>query len=312
MSDPIMPLRSIIIPAAGKGKRMRPATTVTSKELLPVYDRLVIQFAIDEAIAVGAERIIVVVSAEKPNIREFLGETAVASTEAATALGKVRMPIEIVYAMQDEPKGLGHAISCCRELTLPGPFGVILPDDIIMGNHCLPDMSAHYTGGHMIAAMMVPEQDTDQYGIFALNGSASSVCIPVTGMVEKPARGQAPSMLAAVGRYILHPMIFDVLDLTPKGAGDEVQLTDAIAIAARAVPLTAFRFKGTRHDCGSHDGLLSASLARQTTVKTGRQNPLSPKVHLSVRSEKNAGANGSVQNGPEFEGLLRGSWSYAS
>ena len=248
---------------------MLPATRVTAKELLPVYDRPVIEFAIDEAVEAGAERIIVVVSEAKAAIRKFLGDIAIASNQSAGRPRGARSCPEIVYVAQDQPLGLGDAILCCRGLTLPGPFGVILPDDVITGRSCLPEMARSYQSGHMIAAMSVPQQDTRNYGIFALRGSATDVCIPATGIVEKPLRGQAPSSLAAVGRYLLLPMIFDVLGQTANGAGGELQLTDAIETATRSVPLSAFRFSGTRYDCGSHDGLLAASNARQAVVKAG-------------------------------------------
>jgi UTP--glucose-1-phosphate uridylyltransferase len=267
---------------------MLPATQVTAKELLPVYDRPVIQFAIDEAIEAGAERIIVVVSDTKPAIREFLGDVAIASTERGTARkGVAQAAPEIVYVTQDEPTGLGHAILCCKGLTLPGPFGIILPDDIIMGCGSLAEMAENYQFGHMIAAMKVPDHETCRYGIFALDGAATDISIPVSGMVEKPPQGTAPSSLAAVGRYILQPMIFDVLGHTPKGTGGELQLTDAIAIAAHSVQLTAFRFSGTRYDCGSHDGLLAASIARQAAVRAVRVNASLSMEHPSARPVKN-------------------------
>jgi len=267
MTKPVTALKTVVIPAAGKGTRMLPATQVTAKELLPVYDRPVLQFAIDEAIDAGAERIIVVVSDAKPAIRQFLGSRTGRSTGTATRLDRPAPSVEIVYVTQEQPLGLGHAVLCCKGLTLPGPFGVILPDDIIMGKSCLSEMMSNYSSGHMIAAMKVSERETSQYGIFNLRGSADDCCISVTGMVEKPPRGQAPSSIAAVGRYILLPMIFDILGRTPKGAGGELQLTDAIAISTLSAPLTAFRFSGTRYDCGNHDGLLAASNARQATVK---------------------------------------------
>jgi UTP--glucose-1-phosphate uridylyltransferase len=298
-------LNTIIIPAAGKGKRMRPATKITAKELLPVYDRLVIDFAIDEAIAAGAARIIVVVSQDKPGIRQFLGNSVTESPASAHAKGKDRASVEVVYVTQDEPKGLGHAILCCRDQILPGPVGVILPDDIIMGSPCLSDMARSYTAGHMIAAMEVAEHHTPHYGIFSLCGSGGGVCVPVTGMVEKPSIGHAPSTLAAVGRYILHPMIFDVLERTPKGAGDEVQLTDAIAIAARSAPLVAFRFTGTRHDCGCHDGLISASVARQAEVKACRTSKPPSIVRTAPCSMMNGTANG-AQDGEVFGAVRAG------
>ncbi len=270
---------------------MLPVTQVTAKELLPVYDRPVIQFAIDEAIEAGADRIIVVVSAIKPAIREFLGDVAFASTGKGTAHeGAAQSAPEIVYVTQPEPMGLGHAILCCKGLTLPGPFGIILPDDIIMGHSAMAEMAEIYSDGHMIAAMAVPEHETSRYGIFALSGAATGICIPVSGMVEKPPRGTAPSSIAAVGRYILQPMIFDILGHMPTGTGGELQLTDAIATATRSVPLTAFRFSGTRYDCGTHDGLLAASNARQAGVKSARVNAPRSITRPSASSARNGEA----------------------
>jgi len=268
-------LRTVIIPAAGRGTRLMPATRVTAKEMLSVYDRPVIEFAVEEAIEAQAERIIVVISPTKTAIRDHLagyplgtgpgpGPVRLVSDRARPG----RSIPEIVYAFQPEPRGLGDAVLCCRDLVLPGPFGVILPDDIIMGRPCLSEMIRGGSAFHAVAAMRVQAAETGKYGIFRLGGSAVGRCIPVTGMVEKPEAGLAPSTLAAVGRYILEPMIFDVLQHTPRGAGGEVQLTDAIAIATHAVPLTAFLFSGERFDCGNHDGLLAASMARQCAVKT--------------------------------------------
>ena len=297
MTRPTTAIKTVIIPAAGKGTRMLPATQVTAKELLPVYDRLVIQFAIDEAIEAGADRIIVVVSAAKPAIREFLGDKAVASTDGLARTDISGASPEIVYVSQNEPLGLGHAILCCRGQSLPGPIGVILPDDIIMGGSCLSEMAEHRERGQMIAAMKVPLQDTCRYGIFSLRGSATGTCIQVTGMVEKPPLRQAPSSFAAVGRYILLPMIFDILAHTPKGAGGEVQLTDAISTATRSEPLTAFRFSGTRYDCGSYDGLLAASNARQAAVKAGRVIAPVSIARASANSERNGRAHSSDHAG---------------
>jgi len=276
-------LKTIIIPAAGKGTRMLPATQVMAKELLPVYDRPVIQFAIDEAIEAGADRIIVVVCDSKPAIRKLLGDTAIASTGTAA---------EIVYVTQEEPMGLGHAILCCKGMTLPGPFGVILPDDIIMGHSCMSEMARYHQEGQMIAAMTVPVEDTSKYGIFSFRGSENSICIPVNGIVEKPPRDRAPSSVAAVGRYILHPMIFEILGQTPKGAGGEIQLTDAIAIATRSLPLTAFQFSGVRYDCGTHDGLLAAAIARQASLKAVRMNAPLSIARPSARFDRNSKAHG--------------------
>jgi UTP--glucose-1-phosphate uridylyltransferase len=300
VTQPITRLKTIIIPAAGKGTRMLPATQVTAKELLPVYDRPVIQFAIDEAIEAGAERIIVVVCDSKPAIREFLGYTPIASTGMAAGT-----PAEIVYVNQKEPLGLGHAVLCCKGMTLPGPFGVILPDDIILGRSCMSEMARSHREGQMIAAMKVPEEDTCKYGIFTFCGPVSGICIPVNGIVEKPPRGQAPSSIAAVGRYILQPMIFEILGQTPKGAGGEVQLTDAIAIATRSVPLTAFQFSGVRYDCGTHDGLLAAAIARQASLKAVRMNAPLFIARPSARFDRHSKAHGTDSAGSLHEPASR-------
>ncbi len=258
-------IRTVIIPAAGLGSRLLPATKVTAKELLPVYDRVVLDFAIDEAVGLGAERIVVVISTAKLAIQAYLAGRSSFDTTLDRNVQTVGP--EIVYVFQDQPLGLGHAVLCCKDVTLPGPFAVLLPDDIVMGANCLAEMAAQYSAGHMIAAMQVGVEETSQYGIFRLGGLPKDKCLPVVGMVEKPLPGTAPSSFGAVGRYILDPMIFDVLEHTPSGKGGEVQLTDAITVAGRAIPLVGFIFTGTRHDCGNHDGLLAAGVARQAASR---------------------------------------------
>lgn len=273
-------LRSVVIPAAGRGTRLLPATKTTPKELLNVYDRPALQFAIDEAVDLGVERIVVVIHPDKRAIRDYLtpdpAYVTLLQAGGKAALGallaEIELPagIEIVFADQSQPLGLGHAISCAEPSVLPGPFGVILPDDLILGTPCLSEMAAQYGDGHMIAAMEVSLAETKSYGIFAVSGLSIGRSIPVSGMVEKPAQGLAPSRLAAVGRYILAPSIFAQLRRVPRGAGGEIQLTDAIARDAKETTLTAFRFSGTRYDCGSHDGLMEAALARQDIVKRSK------------------------------------------
>lgn len=269
-------LKTVLIPAAGQGTRLLPLTKTTPKELLPVYDRPVIQFAIDEAVAAGAERIVIVIHPSKSVIRDYLRHNDVfirrlqkdGKSDLADLMSEAGLPdhVEILYAIQEEPLGLGHAIGCCRDLVLPGPIGVILPDDVILGQPCLAEMAADYLGGHMVAAMEVPPSETYKYGIFNPSGPLRQRCLPVNGMVEKPAPGHAPSTLAAVGRYILDPVIMSTVAKTPPGSGNEVQLTDAISHDALALALTAYRFSGSRHDCGSLDGLLDAGMARRAML----------------------------------------------
>jgi UTP--glucose-1-phosphate uridylyltransferase len=270
-------IRSVVIPAAGRGTRSLPATKTVPKELLTVYDRPVLQFAIDEAVHLDVQRIVVVLHPAKAMIRHYLTPDPAyivalrdcGKRALADALAKIDVPdqIDIVFVEQLSPLGLGHAVLCAEPAILPGAFAVLLPDDLIFGAPCLSEMAAHYTTGHMIAAQEVSPEDTEKYGIFCLAGRSIGRSVPVSGMVEKPALGQAPSRLGAVGRYILHPRIFDTLRTLPRGAGGEMQLTDAISHDAGQMALTAFQFSGTRYDCGTHDGLLEAALARQFAVK---------------------------------------------
>lgn len=264
-----LPIRTVIIPAAGRGTRLLPATKVTAKELLPVYDRVVLDFAIDEAISLGAERIVVVISTAKIAIQAYLSGNGLQAVHhnAHAKDGPRKAGLEVIFAFQDQPLGLGHAVLSCKEVTLPGSFAVLLPDDIIVGSSCLAEMATHYTGGHMVAAMQVKPEDASQYGIFRLGGLPRDNCFPVSGMVEKPCPEDAPSSIAAVGRYILDPIIFEALEKTPAGKGGELQLTDAIALSAVATPVVAFKFSGTRYDCGNHDGLLGAAIARKAVAR---------------------------------------------
>ncbi|MBR2655335.1 MAG: NTP transferase domain-containing protein [Loktanella sp.] len=271
-------IASVVIPAAGRGTRLLPATKTTPKELLNIYDRPALQFAIDEAVALGVTRIVLVINPDKLGIRHYLTPNhgyieelrAGGKATLATTLSDIEVPdeIEIVYVEQLEPLGLGHAILCAEAAVLPGPFGVILPDDVILGAPCLPEMAQSYTEGHMIAAMQVTAAETSNYGIFHVDQLVTGRTVPVAGMVEKPARDIAPSRLAAVGRYILDPQIMATLHNIPPGAGGEIQLTDAISHDADKLALFAHRFSGTRYDCGCHDGLLDAAMARQVELKS--------------------------------------------
>ena len=287
-------IRSVVIPAAGRGTRLLPATKSTPKELMNVYDRPALQFAIDEAIDLGVERIVVVIHPDKQAIRDYLTPDpayvrdlrACGKTVLGAALADIAVPdrIEVFFAEQEQPLGLGHAILCAKASVLPGAFAVLLPDDLISGTHCLSEMAAQYTAGHMIAAMEVSPSETGSYGIFQVAGLSIGRSVPVSGMVEKPPAGQAPSLLAAVGRYILDPGIFATLARVSGGAGGEIQLTDAIAVDAGRVALTAFRFSGKRFDCGSHDGLMEAAVARQIAVKMRRAVSKVPGPFLSGKA----------------------------
>lgn len=266
-------MKTVILPMAGKGTRLLPLTKSVPKELLPVFDKPVVQFAIDEAIATGAQRLIVVTHRSKPAIIDYFDtdDNAVAalrkkqSHHLAEILEQTgaQHGLDVKTVFQDEALGLGHAVLCGADHVLDGPVGVILPDDVVLNTPALPEMAAAYENGNMVAAMEVAPEDVSKYGVFqmrepALKGRRAAA----SGMVEKPSVEDAPSRMAAVGRYILDGGIFDALRTIPRGAGGEYQLTDAISAMIGSSELSAFAFSGKRYDCGSHAGLLAASNAR--------------------------------------------------
>jgi UTP-glucose-1-phosphate uridylyltransferase len=268
-------VRTAIFPVAGLGTRMLPATKSLPKELLPIIDRPLIQFAIDEARAAGVERMVFVSHPSKAAIEHYVSlDTDL--IETLRARGKTRLArmleqdaldpdeTEVVFTMQEEPLGLGHAVACARRHALPGPVAVLLPDDLILGAEgCLSEMVAAYRragGGHMVATMPVPRRDVSKYGVLSVSARDGRL-LRADGMVEKPAPEAAPSTEAVVGRYILDASIFDDLARQTPGAGGEIQLTDAIAAGIGRVGLHGLRLSGERFDCGSKAGLLRATLA---------------------------------------------------
>ena len=264
-----------VFPVAGLGTRFLPATKSIPKEILTLVDRPLIQYAIDEARAAGIEDFIFVTSRGKSALEDYFDH----APELHAALRKKDKPDlmaaldatdmesgAIAYIRQHKPRGLGHAVWCARKLVGDAPFAVILPDDVIAAERpCLAQMvEAHAeTGGSVVAAMEVPEADTAAYGILDVEATpAVGAAAPVRGMVEKPDPGTAPSRLAVIGRYVLAPAVMDHLGGTKKGAGGEVQLTDAIAReidGPRGVH--AYRFDGDRYDCGTKSGFLRATVA---------------------------------------------------
>ncbi len=262
-----------VFPVAGLGTRFLPATKSIPKEIMTLVDRPLIQYAIDEARAAGIEEFIFVTSRGKSALEDYFDaapelETALkekGKTELLAALNDTVMGSgAIAYIRQAEPLGLGHAVWCARRLLGNEPFAVILPDDVISAEKpCLQQMVEAYaeTGGAMVAAMEVPRQKTSSYGILDVESDREQI-LNVRAMVEKPQPEDAPSNLAVIGRYILTPDVLDTLDGLGKGAGNEIQLTDAIAheiTAGRNV--WGFRFRGQRFDCGSKAGFLQATVA---------------------------------------------------
>lgn len=267
-------VRTAIFPVAGLGTRFLPATKATPKELLPVIDTPLIQFAINEAREAGIERMIFVSHPSKAAIERHVrhdadlsrtlrgrGKNSIARKLEAAALDEGTH--EVIFVMQDQPLGLGHAVNCAAEHALPGAVAVILPDDLILGETgCIAEMVKAYRdcpAGHMVASMEVAPEEVSSYGILAPTRRDGPLTM-ANGMVEKPKLSDAPSRQAVVGRYILDGSIFRDLSALKPGAGGEYQLTDAIAAGIDRIGLAGFAFSGRRFDCGSKQGMLSAML----------------------------------------------------
>jgi UTP--glucose-1-phosphate uridylyltransferase len=261
-------VRAAVFPVAGRGTRFLPATKASPKEMLPIVDKPLIQYAVEEAIDAGATKLVFVTGASKRAIEDHFDndpELERALTQAgkdellSSIKGIVPDGVACIYIRQGEPLGLGHAVLCARPAIGDEPFFVHLADDLIASKTpCLTQMAAEYErhGGGVIAVETVPEDQTSSYGIVAVDESRR-----ITQIVEKPAPADAPSNSAVVGRYLLPGAIFDKLETTGRGAGGEIQLTDAIADLLGEFPMYAYSFEGQRFDCGSKLGYLKATVA---------------------------------------------------
>ncbi len=267
-------VRKAVFPVAGLGTRFLPATKSMPKELLPVVDKPVIHYAVDEARAAGIEQFIFVSSRGKTAMEDHF-DRSIELEETLKMRGKTEElqrlqdtlvnSGDLVFVRQQEPLGLGHAVWCARHIVGNEPFAVLLPDDIVMSNPpCISELiDAHETLGrsHVIAVQDVPKEHTSRYGILDPEAEVSPGLIRARGIVEKPDPELAPSTTAAIGRYVLDPAVFDHLDKGVQGAGNEIQLTDAIAATMDIAPLHGCHFKGTRYDCGDKLGFLKANIA---------------------------------------------------
>ncbi|MEL7173086.1 MAG: UTP--glucose-1-phosphate uridylyltransferase GalU [Pseudomonadota bacterium] len=268
------PVRTAVFPVAGMGTRFLPATKSMPKEMLPLVDRPLIQYAIDEAREAGITEFIFVTARGKSSLEDYFDghaelEQTLEEKGKDKLLAEVRnatMPSgAIAYIRQQEALGLGHAVWCARRLVGDEPFAVILPDVIKGPKGCMAQMVEAYEarglGGCMVAAVDVPKDKISAYGTLAIREDKGAV-VEVNGMVEKPKPEAAPSNTAVIGRYILTPEVMRHLDRKETGAGGEIQLTDAIAAQVDAPGgVTGFRFKGRRYDCGSKQGFLQATVA---------------------------------------------------
>ena len=263
-------IRSAVFPVAGRGTRFLPATKASPKEMLPIVDKPLIQYAVEEAIDAGVTKLIFITGSSKRAIEDHF-DSDPALEKALTDSGKqdiltqiqdiVPKGVSCIYIRQGEPLGLGHAVLCARPAIGNEPFYVHLADDLIDGNPpCLTQMAAEHArhGGSVVAVENVPAEDTASYGIVEIDASNEN---RMTSIVEKPAPEDAPSTLAVVGRYLLDGSIFDKLENIGKGAGGEIQLTDGIAELLAEKPVHAYAFTGERYDCGSKVGYLKATVA---------------------------------------------------
>ncbi len=268
-----MKIRKAVIPAAGLGTRVLPATKAIPKEMLPLADKPTIQYIIEEAVASGIEHVIIVTSRtkraiedhfdESPELREAL--TRKGDRKKLEMLERIENMVQLSFTRQPAPRGLGHAILMAKDLVGDEPFGVLLGDDLVVNdeNPCLGQlMDVHERfGGCVIAAMRVPREQISLYGNVALGEKVTPRTYQVRELVEKPKPEEAPSNLAVIGRYILTPDIFAALEVTPPGSGGEIQLTDGIQAILKRQPVFAHEFLGTRFDTGDPVSYLTTSLA---------------------------------------------------
>jgi UTP--glucose-1-phosphate uridylyltransferase len=266
-------VRKAVLPAAGFGTRFLPASKAIPKEMMPLVDRPIIQYAVEEAVAAGIEQIIIVISSGRstiedhfdsdPTLERWLEERG--DIETLRVVRRISEIGPIAFVHQKEQLGLGHAVLMAKELVGDEPFAVLLSDDVMLNpggrpvtGQLIDAYQAHR--GSVIAVQRVPEADVSRYGIVAPRLEEGTL-VEIEDLVEKPSVGHAPSTLAVLGRYVLSPKIFDILETTSRGAGGEIQLTDAIRVLAHEQPVFGLQFSGARHDAGTRLGWLQATIA---------------------------------------------------
>lgn len=265
-------IRKAVFPVAGMGTRFLPATKANPKEMLTVVDKPLIQYAAEEAVSAGITELIFVTGRNKRSIADHFDKAYELEAELEkknkkellkAVKGILPKGVSCIYLRQAEALGLGHAVACARPAVGGEPFAVLLADDLIMGNGktCMQEMveTYEYHGCSVLGAQQVPMEETYKYGVVAAEEAGDRLW-NVNGMVEKPEPKDAPSNISVVGRYILTPHIFDLLDTIPRGAGGEIQLTDAIAELIKKERVLAYEFTGKRYDCGDKLGYLKANV----------------------------------------------------
>ena len=264
-----MKIKKAIFPVGGLGTRFLPATKSMPKEMLPVVDKPIIQYAVEEAANAGIEQFIFVTSRGKSSIENhfdhsFELENSLLSRgkkeTLKTAQEMLKIPGSFAYVRQQEPAGLGHAVWCARHLVGNEPVAVILADDLIKGSSTIKEMISNYSSGNMLAIMDVNNQDVSSYGIISPGKTLENNMTEILGLIEKPSIEKAPSNMAVVGRYIIEPSVFNELEKQNRGTSNEIQLTDAIANRIGKSHCYGYKFTNDRFDCGSKLGFIQANI----------------------------------------------------
>ena len=264
-----MKIKKAIFPVGGLGTRFLPATKSMPKEMLPIVDKPLIQYAVEEAADAGIEQFIFVTSRGKSAIENHFDHSFELENNLLskgkrdtlkTAQEMLKIPGSFAYVRQQEPAGLGHAVWCARHLIANEPVAVILADDLISGSSTIKEMINNYTSGNMLAIMDVDKREVSSYGIITPGKALGNSVTEILDLVEKPSIDKAPSRMAVVGRYIIEPAVFEILEKQNRGARNEIQLTDAIASRIGHSNCSGYKFSGERFDCGSKLGFIQANI----------------------------------------------------
>ena len=264
-----MKIKKAIFPVGGLGTRFLPATKSMPKEMLPVVDKPIIQYAVEEAANAGIEQFIFVTSRGKSSIENHFDHSFELENNLLskgkketlkTAQEMLKIPGSFAYVRQQEPAGLGHAVWCARHLVGNEPVAVILADDLIKGSNTIKEMISNYSSGNMLAIMDVNNQDVSSYGIISPGKTLENNMTEILGLIEKPSIEKAPSNMAVVGRYIIEPSVFKELEKQNRGTSNEIQLTDAIASRIGKSHCYGYKFTNDRFDCGSKLGFIQANI----------------------------------------------------
>ena len=264
-----MKIKKAIFPVGGLGTRFLPATKSMPKEMLPVVDKPIIQYAVEEAANAGIEQFIFVTSRGKSSIENHFDHSFELENNLLlkgkketlkTAQEMLKIPGSFAYVRQQEPAGLGHAVWCARHLVGNEPVAVILADDLIKGSNTIKEMISNYSSGNMLAIMNVNNQDVSSYGIISPGKTLDNNVTEILGLIEKPSIDKAPSNMAVVGRYIIEPSVFKELEKQNRGTSNEIQLTDAIANRIGKSHCYGYKFTNDRFDCGSKLGFIQANI----------------------------------------------------